>query len=314
MRARRIEANAMQWLAGAAAVWALAAGSSAHAEKRSNSCTADSDCGEGYECDLGPVGVSTRDCPPDAGACEPTPSDPVPAEPRTGECEPKEMTCEVDSDCLSGLTCVHHDDSDCAAIPPSAADAGAAPSDEDVCGPSEPSPGECVYRFVTCKKDSDCDGGFVCTALGTESECSSDEETCTETTRSYCFPPRVDCENSDDCDAGTRCVALSADAQEDPPAAWKGATALCVPEVIALVLEERVEAAGVSAGTSKSASDSAGEDEGETADGGTAAAGGSNDGGCSVSGPGISHGDAGWMLLLGAAVLYAQRRRFARPR
>ena len=336
-RARRVDAKMTRWLAGMTACLWLAVGGLAQANGGSglsdDSCMADTDCADGFACELGPT--ATADCPPGAGDCEPTP-----AEPRTGECRPQKMTCETDGDCAAGLSCEHHADNDCAvAARPGAADGGV-PVDSDPCEPSEPSPGECEYHFVRCEKDNECDKGLVCTALGTASACSSsgaapcmpgqecpspvpEEETCTEITQFYCFPPRADCDNDDDCDDGTRCVALPDDAKEDPPPVWEGATALCLPEAIALVLEGRVDASGDASSTGSDAN-GASRDEASSTGGGAPKAGATkaadatddttsdvveDDGGCAVSEPGARSDGRAWLpLLLGAMALVARRR------
>src|SRR4051812_516369 len=110
--ASRRSSMARVWLTSGAALLALAFSSAAGAQE----CTTDSDCADGFECDLGPVAM--QDCPrpdpstPDAGACDPTPS------PRSGECEARKMTCETDADCVTGLTCLHRGgDAECATSP-----------------------------------------------------------------------------------------------------------------------------------------------------------------------------------------------------
>jgi hypothetical protein len=331
-RTRRIDANATAVLGAALALLALGISANARAGAGALTdapCMTDADCGGGFECDLGPT--ATRDCGSDDGECDATPP-----EARSGRCEPKKMTCEVDADCVSGLACEHHDSGDdCAvAAPKSSADGGTPPDEPEACEPAEPEPGECAYRFVGCTKDSDCDGDLVCTPLGSTSECSSDApvpceqgqdcpapepEKCTETTRSYCFPARVDCERDADCDADTRCVALSADAQENPPPAWEGATALCLPEAIALVLEGRVDASGdvhASSDESSSAKDNdlsagGGAPQANGKSAGPAGAGKSAqpaDDGCAVSAPGSRDAGQSWLLLFGAAALFVRRR------
>jgi MYXO-CTERM domain-containing protein len=223
------------------------------------------------------------------------------------------MTCDTDADCLQGLFCVHGDDVDCsaAALPPARdVDAGSPRPEPASCSPSDPSEGVCTYRFAECAKDGDCSGGFVCSALGEPNEL-------------HCFPPRVDCETDDDCDGDTRCAALSDDAREDPPAAWEGATALCVPEAIALLLEERVMAAGIGESASKSGgsqSDANASDDGDDrapVDGdspqtdansaGSEPAREATDSGCAVTHAGAGGANAAWLSLLGVAALVRRR-------
>jgi MYXO-CTERM domain-containing protein len=324
------------WLTGAAALLALAFGAHARAQE----CTSDDDCDDGYECDLGPV--ATQDCAPaaagvaDAGACDSTPS------PRSGECEPRKMTCDTDADCVKGLTCLHRDGDVACASPPALPDGGV-PETPD-CGTPDPGPGECAYVLVECKKDSDCDDGLECSLVSKTSTCEGSGsagcmpgqqcpppeamESCTETTHSYCFPPRVDCTSDDDCDDGARCVELPDDAKEDPPPGWEGADALCFPEAFALALEQRVDFEGGEGSRSEdSSANSAG--GGDSPAAGRGASGGAKSGsdedapakdndvvapkedtkddGCAVNAAGAG-GSRAW-ILLGVAALWLRRRR-----
>lgn len=322
------------WLTGGAALLALALGSQARAQQ----CTSDADCDDGYACDLGPVGMQDCSRPdpsaPDAGSCDPTPL------PRSGECEPRKMTCDTDADCVKGLTCVHHEDSSACASPPALPDGGA-PETPD-CGAPEPSPGECAYVLVECQKDSDCDDGLECAPVSKTTECEGSSsgsvcmpgqpctppeqmETCTETTHSYCFPPRVDCTRDDDCEDGARCVVLPDDAKKDPPPGWQGANALCFPEAFALALEKRVDFEG--AGGTKSEDSSADSAKGGARDASGSAPKGDSAGakdagtnfvegndtadGCAVSASGAGGSYGCWPLGV-AALLLHRRRRVAR--
>jgi hypothetical protein len=122
--------------------------------------------------------------------------------------------------------------------PPS--DAGCTIEEEPIESPS------CVYAPVRCTDEADCASGLTCQALGRVSECNSSPEpagepVCIDRWESYCFPMRDDCTDSSECDEGWRCTMLPEGALSHPPAGWEGATKLCVPEGIALVLEGRVE-------------------------------------------------------------------------
>jgi hypothetical protein len=122
--------------------------------------------------------------------------------------------------------------------PPS--DAGCTTEEEPIESPS------CVYAPVSCTDETDCATGLTCQALGRVSECHSSpdpagEPVCTDRWESFCFPMREDCTDSSECDEDWRCTMLPEGALDHPPAGWEGATKLCVPEGIALVLEGRVE-------------------------------------------------------------------------
>jgi hypothetical protein len=331
-------------LCGLALLWPLRA--------QAQECLQDSDCGEGFECDQPPSGASSRDCPPGA-ECEPVADPaPQVGECEAMELTcmadadcPSGATCELSNDDCDSVSQP--------AAPPDSGDdqqssgaaGGAAPPQEaperndDGCEPA--TEGQCVFTLVECTSNSQCTGADLCTALGTRRRCSGggvgsaatppacagdgcpepeprpapapEEETCTETTVSYCFPRPVDCSDGDACGAGERCVELPEDVQEDAPAGWEGASALCLPEVWALAIEGRIEIEGggssgsdgassgqATRGDSKSKGESADGDEAQSADD------------CAVSAPGARGARASWPLLGGALFAFAAVRRRGR--
>jgi hypothetical protein len=329
-------ALALAWVVAALAA-ALPAGA------RAQECSDDSDCGDGFECELGPsAGVSSSDCDPESGSCDAAPA-PEP-EPRTGECEPAELRCQTDADCPSGARCSISDDDCDSSAPASGSDSGGqagapapVPPEEIEC--EQASEGQCVFTLTECTQDSQCQGDDECTAFDSqtcegggssatptcvgnncpapEPQPEPEEDSCQVHTISYCFPPIVDCSDGEACPDATRCVELEEDIREDAPPAFQGASALCLPEAWALGLEGRIELDG---GRSSSAEDSAtsagrGQAKSDNDLGDDSAAKGSGDQGdddCAVRAPGSRRSRALWPLLGATLLGLGYRRRRAR--
>ena len=78
---------------------------------RAQECTDDSDCDEGYTCQV--VGESSSGCDPSAdGGC------PEPVITQYRECEAVPLTCDTDSDCPHDLSCVEAEAGDCTVASP----------------------------------------------------------------------------------------------------------------------------------------------------------------------------------------------------
>ena len=315
---------------------------------RAQECSEDADCAEGFECDLEASGAASRpDCPPESDcdpAPEPEPAPPrgecEPAEltcmsdsdcPGGAVCVRRRSDCgSTDTD--SGSDSGDSEGSDAAPTPGSGSGAGGSGGDdpapdaklpaaapEEECEPA--TEGQCVYTLVECKADSDCEGGDLCTefdgggACSEEPDCAGDgcpeddeEPVCEQTTISWCFPKPVDCSDGQKCGDGTRCVVLPEDVNDDAPASWNGASALCLPELWALAFEERIEIDG-GKGSSEAASDGKGvrsdslgnSDDDAAEDDGTNAAAANDD--CAVSAPGSDGAGGLWPPVFGAAAL-----------
>ena len=336
-------ARTWAWCAGLLAVGMSVA---APAGVRAQECSDDADCPAGFECDLYPsAGASEPDCAPGM-SCDRAPA---PEPELRGECEPAELHCKTDSDCPSGATCeLRRNDCGSASAPDSpgsdsGSDSDAAPIAgsggaggsggaspepkvpvEEEC--EQPSEGECVFTLTECDANSDCKGGDVCTAFGSEESCSQDtpvcvgnncpepeeqEPSCESRTISYCFPEAVDCSDGQACSGAARCVELPEDIEDEAPPSWNGASALCLPEVWALAFEERIEIEG-GRGSSEAASDRANTSGGAKSSSDDDAAedgGATEDDGCAVSDPGASGRGGAWLLLGAAALLLGYRRR-----
>ena len=155
------------------------------------------------------------------------------------------IACESTADCPLALECettriVESCPTSSGSDPVPASDAGCTTEEEPIESPS------CVYAPVSCTDETDCATGLTCQAIGRVSECTSSpdpagEPTCVDRWESFCFPMREDCTDSSGCDEDWRCTMLPEGALSHPPPGWEGATKLCVPEGIALVLEGRVE-------------------------------------------------------------------------
>jgi hypothetical protein len=184
-------------------------------------------------------------------------------------------------------------------------DAGCTIAEEPIEDPS------CVYVLVECTDDSQCGRGLSCQALGSEGECNSSSAgtTCTERTTSYCFPIRRDCETASDCEGTWRCAALPEYARQNPPPGWEGATALCLPEGIALYIEGRVEVETESSSDADSAGRGNAEASGADDDG---AASRDASGGCSVSAASSRSRELPFGASCFTLLSFALRRRFAR--
>jgi hypothetical protein len=117
-------------------------------------CQAAADCGPGFACVpeescacSGSVGVPT---PGAAGSAGFVPPDPTCTCTPTGvnRCEPAEVTCAADADCLAGWTCVETSSGDVSCAAPDPAGAAGAPA----CPPPAPAVKQCVppyYQAVT---------------------------------------------------------------------------------------------------------------------------------------------------------------------
>lgn len=317
----------MGWVIRSIAGLSLLACAGVAADVRAQQCRTDADCEQGFGCRKDD---SASDCsvppslpgedpkvPPGCGA------EPVAAE--FGECEPLPIACEADADCPGGLTCRKSDgDSEsCAASP------GGDPAPDCTSADRAPIEGRCTYVPVECTSDRDCAAGDACIVLDGEATCSATpgapctggecppppEPTCTRVERRYCFPVRVDCTTSADCSPDRRCVMLPEEIQEDAPAAWQGATRLCLEEGIALLVEGRIEAAGSvshEASATQTARDANGEQERPVAGDSNApprTAASSSDG-CTVTSPGADPPrGAAWLVFSGLALALGIARR-----
>jgi hypothetical protein len=297
------------------------------------------DCPPGGKC--APLPEPT----PQPGECEP-----MELTCRTDDDCPARARCELrNNDCDSASAPASGPDSGEDSGQQSDSAGGAAPAEDRALPPPEcepPTEGECVFTLVECESTSECDGGDVCTALARSGRCSGgdpgaaptpscvgngcpepapapepepepepQEPVCTEVTISYCFPPPVDCSGGAACDAGARCVPLPEDVQEDAPAGWEGASALCLPEVWALAIEGRIELDG---GGSSSGEDGVAQEGRSNNDKGVAASDdgyegdASADDDCAVSSPGADGSRTSWPLFGCAALALVYGRRRAR--
>lgn len=307
--------------------------SRAHAQ----SCTDDADCPAGTACDLAPQATPT--CARDGECPEPEP-DPTPE----GRCEAQPVACEDDADCPTGLNCVDEgrggSDVTCASSPDGGTDCEDAPE-------PEPATRACGFVWTECETDADCEQpGYACIVAGEQSasECSVAVPACMPGADcpepaepecepieevSRCFPARTDCDDDADCEAGWECYALPEDVIEDAPPGFEGATQVCFPEGLVLVIEDKIQLAdGDSGGVSASDSGGGGEsvseqrdlsgaasdgDDGDSSSGGGESGpeseAASDDGGCSVADV-VPRGasSAASVLLLGAALSLVRRR------
>ncbi len=192
-----------------------------------SACKTDSDCGEGYLCQIvGSSGSTGCACPSDVPAEE---CDCPPPEPSVDiyGCVPK--PCAVDADCGEGQKCV--------TIELGCPDVAVACTPDGECPPAEApecdtsTTTQCQYDWEgTCENDADCGAGFACKAYesctcsgGAASPASEGDDgsgapppaeepsdcVCEPSAEKYCELLVVECESDDDCAPGLLCGSSS---------------------------------------------------------------------------------------------------------
>lgn len=242
-------------------------------------CDTDDDCGEYSACESSDVGVCWADSNGDSGCEEPDPDAP-------SYCVPAFVECQVESDCPREFECVQNDV--CLAIDC---------VEGEACSPCEPTGGQCLPKQIECDADSACPSDWTCVAR-VEYECSGGG---TEP---------IDGGGSTDEGGADEPVADPAEGERLAPAEEDCVevvtTSYCQPD------DWEGSYYGSDGGFSRADSGEGDDLAGSNGDSEEAASGDSGEtsgGGCSVSAGGIGGRGFSWLLLLGAPLLLARRRR-----
>lgn len=178
-----------------------------------NDCESDSDCVDGFVCELMEIGVCSAGACPDGEECP----EPECYTETLGVCVP--TTCTSDADCGEGLLCmaVTFDDCPDIATAPPCSEGEECPEPEPVEEPECETTTEnyCLPPYVApCAADADCGEGFecveeeLCGCSGYDPEGPEPQEPdcfCEPSGENVCSPVEVECETDDACPSGWTC-------------------------------------------------------------------------------------------------------------
>jgi hypothetical protein len=181
-----------------------------------NDCESDTDCIDGFVCEVMEVGVCEVAACPDGMECP----EPYCYTENVGACVP--TSCDSDADCGEGLRCMAVTFDECPTMPadPPCIDGEDCPEPEPVEEPECETTTEnyCLPPYVApCTVDADCGEGFecieeeLCRCSGYDPGAPGDPETpepdctCEPSGELHCVPVEVECESDDVCPDGWTC-------------------------------------------------------------------------------------------------------------
>lgn len=306
-------------------------------------CTAQTDCGAGYECDLSPSAYSepgSQDVAGTEGSGGAAADVAVPVS--QGTCERAAELCQVDADCGEHYICSMGDSAsaavgcdpagDCSSVPPEpvAAETGECTGKIISCVQNSQCPtaslcleGVCAFDLRSCTQNSECVSGYECFVETTET-CSTapcavgmdcnPEPICDTAARSegYCLPKAVACTADVGCEGDLLCYDIP---NKDAPGDYATTDFACWPAGLIGVLEGYV-APAMNGTVLESESDSMASmangtsDEGAVRVGTAPVSSADDGGGCSLTGTGArTETRSGLFAALALLAIGLRRRR-----